>query len=70
MTDLSRVERTASLRHQVGLEPSDSPAGLPGPDLTQLLGLLSHRADGNSLAAHRALPHLEPEWSTLIGPDQ
>ena len=70
MTDLFRVERAASLRHQLGLETSDRPAGLPGTDLTVLLRLVSDRGDGESLAGERPLPDLavlstQPHWQSL-----
>ena len=70
MTDLFRVERTASVRHQLWLETSDSPAGLPRTDLTSLLGLLSHRGHGDSLAGDGTLPDLtvvstQPHWDSL-----
>ena len=70
MTDLSGVESTASLRHQMGLETSDHPAGVPGPDLTLLRGLLPLRGDGQSLAGDGALPDLavlstQPDWDSL-----
>ena len=70
MTDLFRVERTAGLWHQLGLETPDSPAGVPRTDLTSLLGLLSHGGDGDSLAGDGALPDLtvvstQPHWYSL-----
>ena len=70
MTDLFRVERTASVRHQLWLETSDSPAGLPGTDLTLLLWLFPHGADGERLAGLRSFPHLavvstQPHWHSL-----